>query len=153
LINIHDPILISKRQIFAATIRNINDKNIFFIDETGINLHTSSEYGKSPRNILAIVNSLPSRGRNVSILACITIFKIEKFECILGPYDTQKYLTFIRLLVQSNILFDGSILVADNVAFYKSRIVLDFWKVKILDVYFWLLTLSNSIQLRRSFHL
>ena len=45
------PNAISLRKVHPAEIRQIENSRLLYLDETGFNLHTSANYGYSPKNM------------------------------------------------------------------------------------------------------
>lgn len=115
-----------ERQNYALRIRPICDDNILFLDETGLNLHASINYGYSPKNTDAFITVPKNRGRNLSILAIINKTGIITYEKISGAYNTDLYMNFLQNAINSNYLRPGKTLVCDNVAFHRNRCVIDF---------------------------
>nr|XP_047135744.1 uncharacterized protein LOC124812766 [Hydra vulgaris] len=69
----NSPQNIDLRQSFCRTINSIPDNNLVFLDETGFNLHTSKQYRYSIKNTKCFVTVPANRGKNVSLMAAITV--------------------------------------------------------------------------------
>jgi transposase len=65
--------VVESRAVYARIFNRFEDERLIFLDETGINLHTSKFYGYSPMSMDAIKNIRGDRGRNISTLAAITV--------------------------------------------------------------------------------
>lgn len=61
------------RQLYAKEIMFIEDSNLVFLDETGVNLHHTRNYGYSAKNIKAFKSVRANRGQNISCLVAINI--------------------------------------------------------------------------------
>ncbi|KAG0434514.1 hypothetical protein DMUE_5152 [Dictyocoela muelleri] len=59
------------RRAYAREMQFISDDNLVFLDETGINLNRSRNYGYSPKNTKAVKIVKNSRGKNVSCMVAI----------------------------------------------------------------------------------
>ena len=75
-----------QRQIFCFEILGLRTRQIYFLDESGFNLHTSINYGYSLANEEAILHQSASRGRNISLCCMISSSGVEKFEITEGFY-------------------------------------------------------------------
>jgi len=113
--------LIHKRKIYAREfLRDMINKRLFFLDETGFNLHISKSYGYSPKNVDAIRHVPSNRGRNLSLLAIISDVKVMNYKLLSGPYNTENFLAFLNDCFLQNIFESNSILIMDNVKFHHS---------------------------------
>ena len=117
------PEVINKRMIYARELMKIPDSKLYFLDETGLNLHSMSSYGYSPKNIDAVALVPANRGRNISILSLICNRSIVKTKIIEGPYNSESFCCFINSVYDENLLPHDAFIVMDNVKFHKSSIV------------------------------
>ena len=76
----------------------ISDEEIFFLDESGFNLHISSEYGYSQVSIDAVKYQVASKGRNLSLMMIIGLNGIVHWEILRGAYNRTLMVSFIRTL-------------------------------------------------------
>ncbi|KAG0441995.1 hypothetical protein DMUE_0628 [Dictyocoela muelleri] len=67
----HNPRNIDAQQTYARELKFINDENLVFLDETGINRNQSRNYGYSPKNTKAVKIVKNNRGKNVSCMVAI----------------------------------------------------------------------------------
>ena len=109
---------IEARRLFCARITRERGQHVFFLDESGFNLHTSTNYGYSPKNRNAYIYQPASRGRNVSMCALMSINEVEKYELRDGAYNSEAFLEFLISANRENILTANSVLVLDNVRFH-----------------------------------
>jgi len=119
----NSPELILERQRFAARLVNIPEEERIFLDETGFNLHTQSEFGWAPRGMTPVIPVNPNRGRNVTLVVAISMFGIEAYTIFPGSCNGQKLAEFS--LEQLNPTFRGHNipLMLDNVRLHHSAIV------------------------------
>ena len=62
---------IDARQNYAREMQFISNDNLVFLDETGLNLHQTRNYGYSPKNAKAYKVVKGGRGKNISCLLAI----------------------------------------------------------------------------------
>lgn len=117
-----------QRQHFCRIILTKLNRRILFLDESGFNLHTSSNYGYSPINEDAYIYQPSSKGKNISLCAIISVNGIENHKLIDGSYNKEEFCRFLVDCNQKGIFNNNPVLVMDNVAFHHSqevRIYLD----------------------------
>lgn len=120
-----DTAIINERKRFASKYRNYSNNRLYYIDETGINLHSRRNFGYSPVN--TVVNTLvPPRKRNVSVLCLISNEKIIYSKIVEGPFNSNLLVDFFRECNQNSIVFDNKIVLMDNVRFHKTVEVRNF---------------------------
>jgi hypothetical protein len=119
---------IDLRQEYCNVINNIGDNNLVFLDETGVNLHHSRNYGYSPKNAKAVKVFKGNRGRNVSCLVAIKNTRIIAFELKEGAFNGEYFVEFIRNKLKFHFeLNPYDILVMDNCSFhYKQSVINEF---------------------------
>jgi hypothetical protein len=84
-----------KRIEFRSKIMGYTTRNILFLDESGFNLHTSSNYGYAEVNQDPVTYQPNSRGKNISLCAIISINGIEHFKIVDGAYNIERFSCFI----------------------------------------------------------
>lgn len=117
--------VISQRKNYSIRTRLIDDSRILFLDETGFNLHSSSNYAYSPVNTPARIIVPTSRGKNISILAMISNTGIINFKCINGSVNSESLVEFLDDSLQKNIITNKTVIM-DNVRFHKSNETITF---------------------------
>jgi transposase len=115
-----------QKQMYSVELRQCQDSQILFLDETGFNLHTSPSYGYSAKNMPAIRRVPKQRGRNVSVFAMISCEKILAYKIIVGPFNSTSYLDFLTQEVLNGNISTGKILVCDNVAFHRTLTIREY---------------------------
>jgi hypothetical protein len=91
------------RALFASEIRNINDNQLVYIDETGFNLHMAPKYGYSPINTKCYKTVPNSKGINVSLLCAIDLNGILAYDIKVGSFNTENFINFIDEKIPNNI--------------------------------------------------
>jgi hypothetical protein len=100
-------------------------KDCFFLDETGFNLHTSTNYGYSLNNTKAYAVVRANRGTNQSLMCAIDINGVVGYKKISGSFNGEKFKTLIETkLLPYFMNHRGSILVMENCRFHHRAEVL-----------------------------
>ncbi|KAF0985756.1 hypothetical protein HZS_5192, partial [Henneguya salminicola] len=115
------------RSRYALLFLSKRGRTFLFLDASGFNLHTSINYGYSNKNIDAISFVPPNRGRNVSTCCVISATRLENFEVIIGPFNKERFQTFLLKCFNERTFTGRPIVVNDNVRFHKSRKALNFF--------------------------
>ena len=102
-----------------ATINGVAAERFIFIDEAGANLQMHPRYGRAYGGQRAMLSAPYHRGNSISMIAAISIKKIEALTYCNGACDGQAFITFINKFIRP-ILTPAHIVVMDNVAFHKS---------------------------------
>ena len=119
---------VNKRLEYARQVDPIPDEELWFIDESGFNLHLAplrcwSEVGHTP------VQPVPAnRGQNVSLLMCISLDGIMYYQTQDGAYNAEEFAEFLEALADHfPQVHDGQVtLVMDNAPIHHAAIVRDF---------------------------
>jgi len=123
--------IISLRQCYAKEMQNHALGHLVYLDETGFNLHTSTNYGYSQKNTKAFAMFPANKGVNISLLAAIDINGVIAFELTDGAYNGTRFINFINeKLVPYFKRNANSILVMDNCRFHHSRDVIKLLTMK-----------------------
>ena len=72
---------------FASEMKALFDHRILFLDESGLNLHTSNKYGYSMPDTDAIDYNIGNRGRNVSLCSILAASGIIYSETVVGAFN------------------------------------------------------------------
>ena len=94
------------------------NRRILFLDESGFNLHTSINYGYSPKNQDAFLFQPASKGKNLSLCAIINCTGILNSKIIDGAYNKENFLNFLVESSQKNIFENRPVVILDNVRFH-----------------------------------
>jgi len=118
--------LIEERFNFCVRVNALPNTDLLYIDETGFNLHSTNNYGYSPANAEAIRHVPANRGRNISLLAVMSMYQFENYKLIDGAYTGETFLDFIKDCINKNILAPGKYLIMDNAKIHHSRLVMEY---------------------------
>lgn len=106
------PRILNTRQVYARFLRNKPNELIFFLDESGFNLHTGPRYGYAMRGESPSLQVPGNREKNQSLLVCIGVDGIVDWQQTIGSYNAEKFANFLRDL--RPLLPENSILIMDN---------------------------------------
>ncbi|XP_065325373.1 uncharacterized protein LOC135931982 [Gordionus sp. m RMFG-2023] len=115
------PGTVNIRQIYCIKILNIAREKIFFLDETGINLHVVPVYAWAPYNVKPTVKVSPSKGKNLSILCTMGIDGVILYRIIEGAYNSLLFREYMIELI--NIIPSNAVIVMDNASIHKSHLI------------------------------
>ena len=124
------------RQTFCANVLGMNRRRILFLDESGFNLHTSTNYGYSSVSEEAILYQPRSQGRNVSLCSIISTNRIEHFKLVDGAYNREIFLTFLNECYEREVFVEKPVLVLDNVRYHHCAEIADFFIQKNIEILF-----------------
>lgn len=111
------------RALYASEIRNMNVRQLIFIDETGFNLHMAPKYGYSPVNTKCYKTVANSKGINVSLLCAIDINGIVAYDTKVGSFNTESFVRFIDEKIPNNTGNVIKFCIFDNASIHKSATV------------------------------
>lgn len=97
-------------------------EKIFFIDETGIQVHCRTNYGRSRRGERANVTVRAIRGKNYSVCAAMNFESLFFYEAQDASYNTDHFIGFLEKFLnhlQENNL-SGCHIFMDNVRFHHA---------------------------------
>ncbi|KAG0434020.1 hypothetical protein DMUE_5331 [Dictyocoela muelleri] len=110
----NSPRNIDSRQSYTREIEFMNDDNLVFLDETGINLNQSRNYGYSPKNCKAVKIVKNSRGKNISCMVAIKKPGIIAFEVKDGSFTGESFIDFINNKLSLHFQNNNDTLIMDN---------------------------------------
>ena len=88
------PKLIAERRVYSNIVRNIPKENLL-LDEIGLNLHTSRNYGYSPINTPFLLTVPANRSINDNFLSIIIENKIIHVNSMHGSFNSVKFISFL----------------------------------------------------------
>ena len=108
------------RRDFWSEIRDVPVEDLIFLDEAGVNLALVRLYARALRGQRAYGTRPQKRGKNVSIIAAISLKGIVASVNILGAADR---LTFEAFVIQKLVpnLWNGATVVWDNSSIHKGK--------------------------------
>lgn len=129
----NDEANVNTRFQYCHMISRVADEDLFFLDETGFNLHVNPTYGWAPANQNAVITVPNNRGRNLSVIAVACNAGMVSYELMHGSYNTDLLYTFLNEVFYPRIPEDrlgnlliylgNVVLVMDNARFHHSQIV------------------------------
>lgn len=106
--------------IYCARLLGVRNKTILFLDESGFNLHISTNYGYAPPNEQAISYVTTNRGRNISLCGILSPNGLIAHKIVEGAFNTEIFNEFLLELVTRQVITEETILVLDNVRFHHN---------------------------------
>lgn len=76
------PTNIQLRKTYASSIVRKSDSKLYFLDETGLNLHYGPRFGYSFRGTTPTLTQPGNRGQSISILVCIGLHGVLHWEMV-----------------------------------------------------------------------
>jgi transposase len=107
------------RRDYWDEIRNIKVSDLIFIDESGVNLGLIRLFARALRGKRAYAEQ-PPRGKNVSILAGLSLKGVIASAVILGSFDALTFEAFIATKLVPN-LWPNACVVMDNCSIHKEE--------------------------------
>ena len=118
---------IDARAVYAADISRFPQSNLIFLDETGVNLHTSRSYGYSVENTKAYRTVPANRGTNISCMCVIGIQGVIAYDTKIGAYNKESFIEFLEQKLKNYIIsHPNTILIMDNARFHHANIVMSY---------------------------
>jgi len=117
--------VIGLRQAYARELINYSLNHLVYLDETGFNLHTSTNYGYSHKNMKAFAMFPANKGVNISLMAAIDVNGVISYDLKDGAYNGMAFINFISMkLVPYFLSNPNSVLIMDNCRFHHSADVI-----------------------------
>ena len=91
--------VINLRYQYAREMENIDLSNIVYMDETGFNLHTMSNYGYSAVNTKAYAAVPGNRGINISLLCSISLRGVVGYRIKEGAFNGDLLLEYLENVI------------------------------------------------------
>jgi len=113
---------VQKRKVdFLEETKNIDAKNLVFLDETGSNLNMMRTHARSLVNKRAFCKKSAKRHQNISVVGAIGLSGFKHVYPFDGAVDEEKFLSYLDNLLPK--LSDEQILIMDNVRFHHCKSV------------------------------
>ena len=108
------------RYEFWKKVRNIDLKDLIFIDESGVNLAMVRLYARSLKGSIAQGERPNKRGKNVSIIGAISVNEVLRSVNLIGGTDALTFEAFIiRKLVPK--LWKWACVLMDNCSIHMGK--------------------------------
>jgi transposase len=99
-------------------VKHIDQKNLVFLDETGVLLGTTRTHARSPLGTRAYAVKPFYRGKKVTVIGAISIKRVVALMTMDNSMDSQAFEVFIdKCLVPQ--LWSGAVVVMDNLPAHK----------------------------------
>ncbi|XP_074600137.1 uncharacterized protein LOC141857566 [Brevipalpus obovatus] len=121
----NDPDVIEQRREYAYKFLNMdrNRSKVFYIDETGIQVHARLNYGWSKKGGRANVPVKAIRGKNYSICAAMNCEGLFFYQVRERAYGTDAFIEYLREFMDKldTSSITGATVVMDNVPFHHAE--------------------------------
>ncbi len=108
------------RQDWCAVAETLPARRMVVLDESSTHLDMVSAYGRAPRGQRAFVKHRRNYGKNMTLLAGLTLDGISAAMVIEGAVTTEVFVTFVEQVLLPT-LQPGDIVILDNLAMHKVR--------------------------------
>lgn len=119
--------VIRKRKEYAFKFLEMDQhrEKVFFLDETGIQVHARLNYGWSKKGGRANVPVRAIRGKNYSICAAMSCEGLFFYEVKESGYGTDSFIEYLKQFLAYLDLekIEGAYIVMDNVPFHHAELV------------------------------
>lgn len=131
-----EPDVIAQRKAYSINIRTIPVNRLCFLDETGVNLHTTARFGYSPKNTpcTSIVNS--DKGKNISFLVLINNNTILNYCSVEGAFNSDVFFGFILHCIDHGFIRTDNYIVMDNCRIHKNPRMLSYLASRNFNILF-----------------
>jgi len=121
----NSPRVLDLRRTYALELQHYALEKLIYLDETGFNLHTSTNYGYSPKNSKAYIMTPANKGINISLMAAIGMSGVIAYQLRDGAYNGDSFLLFIQSQLLSYFRdHPHSIILMDNCRFHHRSDIL-----------------------------
>mgnify|MGYP003407081277 FL=1 len=112
---------------FMDILSNLDENNLFFVDEVGFNVSIRSKRGRSLAGSPAVHNVKCLRSRNISVCCAMNKGGIVKYVTQTSAFNTATFANFIDEILQyiKDEHICRSVVIMDNVRFHKHQSIKD----------------------------
>ena len=107
-----------QRVEYWQQIREIEGKNLVFLDETGLELGMTSHYGRSEQGKRAYGVAPYPHGQMITLIGAITVNKVLTTMTVNGGTNGNVFRSFVEQMLVPN-LWSGACVIADNLPAHK----------------------------------
>jgi transposase len=106
------------RADYRELIAPFDRERLKFLDESGVNLAMTRQYGRAPRGA-RVVGAVPQNyGANVTVLAALSLRGVEAVMTIDGATDAEVFRAYVEYVLSPTSV-SGDIVVMDNLRAHK----------------------------------
>lgn len=102
-----------KREAFVTEVQSKDAERLVFLDESGCNIAMAPSYGWAPRGEPALDYKPANWGKNVTMVAAITLQGVIAHDNFEGAMNTPRFLAFLNAKLCPALL-PGDVVVMDN---------------------------------------
>jgi len=114
----------AERASFRAIMKTLPVEDIVVLDESGTRIGMIPLYARAPRGCRAYDHAIQNYGRNVTLLASMTIDGMQAAMTLEGSVDEAAFEAFVREVLVPT-LHPGQIVIMDNLSSHKTDQVLN----------------------------
>src|SRR5258708_3447005 len=107
------------RRIFREVIKMLEAEKIVVVDESGSRIGMIPLYGRSPRGDRVYDRVIRNYGKNVTLLASMTLSGMQAAMTIEGAVDEATFEAFVRKVLLPT-LRPGQVVIMDNLSSHKT---------------------------------
>lgn len=113
----------AERAAFRAVMKTLPVEQVVVLDESGTRIGMIALYARAPRGCRAYDHAIQNYGRNVTVLASMTVDGMQAAMTLEGAVDEVAFEAFVREVLVPT-LHPGQIVIMDNLSSHKTDQVL-----------------------------
>ncbi len=114
----------AERAAFRAVMKTLPVEQVVVLDEIGTRIGMIPLYARAPRGCRAYDHAIQNYGRNVTLLASMTIDGMQAAMAVEGAVDEATFEAYVQEVLVPT-LHPGQIVILDNLSSHKSDIAMD----------------------------
>jgi transposase len=114
----------AEREVFRAMMKTLPVEQVVVLDEIGTRIGLIPLYARAPRGCRAYDHAIQNYGRNVTLLASMTVEGIQAAMTVEGAVNEAVFEAYVRQVLVPT-LHPGQIVILDNLSSHKTDRVLD----------------------------
>jgi transposase len=107
-----------QRRVYQTKVSTLEAKDLVFVDETGVNIAMARPYARAPKGQRIYAAVPVNTGKNLTVLAALSLVGIVEAMTIAGSSDGQVFSTFIQEVCVP-VLRPGQTVIMDNLSSHK----------------------------------
>lgn len=105
-------------------VLGVDPHNLIFIDESGLNLGMTRNYGRAPRGERLYDSCPKNRGQNISLIGALSMDGLIASMSISGSVNTDVFLTYVQEVLVPQ-LWVGAFVIMDNLSVHHAQVIQD----------------------------
>jgi transposase len=114
----------AEREAFRAVMKTLPVEQVVVLDEIGTRIGMVPLYARAPRGRRAFDHAIQNYGRNVTLLASLTVEGMQAAMTVEGAVDAVVFEAYVREVLVPT-LHPGQMVILDNLSSHKSDAVVD----------------------------